>query len=174
MNVYLLRHGIAAAKDDPAFPFDADRPLTKKGIKRMRKAARGISRLTITFDAVLTSPLVRARQTAEIVADALAIESDVVELSELAPENSPNQLLSALSGLKEHEHVMLVGHEPLLGEFAGFLLSAKNVSDLAIPMKKGGICHLEFDFLPSNTSAHLHWLLTPKQLRLLADKPAKK
>ena len=168
MNLYLLRHGIAAANDDPAFPFDAERPLTKKGIKRMRKAARGISRLAITFDAILTSPLVRARQTAEIVATALAAESCLDELLELAPGSSPDQLLSAFNGLKEHEHVMLVGHEPLLGEFAGFLLSTNNVADLAIPLKKGGICCVEVDFPATGKPGHLHWLLTPKQLRLIA------
>jgi phosphohistidine phosphatase len=168
MNVYLLRHGIAADKDDPAFASDGERPLTKKGIKRMRKAARGISRLAITFDAVLTSPLVRARQTAEIVATALGAESCLDELPELAPGSSPNQLLSALSSLKEHEHLMLVGHEPLLGEFAGFLLRAKNVSDLAIPLKKGGICCVEVDSLAPGKPGQLHWLLTPKQLRLIA------
>ena len=74
MNIYLLRHGIAIDRDDPSSPTDADRPLTAKGLKRMRKAARGLRRLNIPFDAIVTSPFTRARQTADIVAAALGLQ----------------------------------------------------------------------------------------------------
>ena len=81
MNIYLMRHGIAAARDDASVKHDGERPLTAKGTKRMRKAAKGILRLAVPFDCVLTSPLLRARQTAEVLARALAIEDRLEEIS---------------------------------------------------------------------------------------------
>ena len=168
MNIYILRHGVAAAKDDPAFASDSERPLTKKGTKKFRKAARGIDRLGISFDAILSSPLVRARQTADIVAAILRRESCVEEIPGLAPDSSPEQLLSELSSVEDKEHVMLVGHEPFLGKLAGFLLRGQNDPDLVIPLKKGGICRIEIESLPSAKPGQLHWLLTSKQLRLMA------
>ena len=71
MNLYLMRHGIALTRDDPSVAHDAERPLTGKGVKRMRKAAKGLRELAIRFDSILTSPLSRARQTADIVASTL-------------------------------------------------------------------------------------------------------
>ena len=168
MNLYLLRHAIAAAKDDPAFESDNERPLTKKGIKKFRKAARGIERLGVSFDAILSSPLVRARQTADIVAEILGQESIVNEIPALAPDTSPEQLLSELSRLEGKEHLMLVGHEPFLGKLAGFLLTRQSDSDVRIPLKKGGICRIEIDAVPPTQAGTMHWLLTPKQLRLIA------
>jgi len=98
MNLYLLRHGIAVQRDDPSTQNDeAARPLTAKGLKRMRKAARGLCRFNIPFDAIVTSPALRARQTAEIVAAALGLESVLEEMSELAPEGSVESLLFNLT-----------------------------------------------------------------------------
>jgi phosphohistidine phosphatase len=168
MNLYLLRHGIAAAKDDPAFELDSERPLTKKGIKKFRKAARGIERLGISFDTILSSPLVRARQTADLLAEILGQESSVDEIPALAPDSSPEQLLSELSSVEGKEHVMLVGHEPFLGELAKFLLTRNNDSDGVIPLRKGGICRIDVDAVPPTQPGQMHWLLTPKQLRLIA------
>ena len=168
MNLYLLRHGIAAAKDDPTFESDSERPLTKKGIKKFRKAARGIERLGVSFDAILSSPLVRARQTADLVAEILGQDSIVDEIPALAPDSSPEQLLPELSSVEGKEHVILVGHEPFLGRLAGFLLTRKNDSDVVIPLRKGGICRIEIDAVPLTQPGRMHWLLTPKQLRLIA------
>ena len=136
MNLYLLRHGIAAAKDDPAFESDSERPLTKKGIKKFRKAARGIERLGVSFDAILSSPLVRARQTADIVAEILGQESSVDEIPALAPDSSPEQLLSELSSVEGKEHVMLVGHEPFLGELGRVSIDQKERFGCADPVKE--------------------------------------
>ena len=168
MNLYLLRHAVAAAKGDPAFASDSERPLTNKGIKKFRKAARGIERLAITFDMILSSPLVRARQTADIVAAVLNKDSCIEEIPELAPESLPEQLTSALNNVQDKEHVMLVGHEPFLGKLAFFLLNGKSNSDNSIPLKKGGICRIEINAVPPTEPGQMHWLLTPKQLRLMA------
>ena len=112
MNIYLLRHGIAVSAEETA-P-DEDRPLTAKGIKRMRKGARGLRRLGLDFDAVLTSPLARARQTADIVAASLGLESRLTVVETLQPNCSVEELLASLSDYQHCKHLLLVGHEPLL------------------------------------------------------------
>jgi len=168
MNLYLMRHGIAVAVDRTGIESDGERSLTPKGIKRMRRVARGLRRLGISFDALLTSPLRRARQTAEIVADTLGLETRLEELSELAPENSVDHLISALTRFHDRDHVLLVGHQPLLGHLFSFLISGKNIS-FAVEFKKGGVCRIEIDGLPLGSPSTLHWFLTPKQLRLLGD-----
>jgi phosphohistidine phosphatase len=173
MNLYPLRHGIAVASDEPGAEVDSQRPLTSKGIKRMRKASRGLRRLEIPFDAILTSPLVRARQTAEIVAHALGLESHLEEISGLAPESSVDQLISSLARFHERDHVLLVGHEPLLSQTAAFLLSGRNSPRVSISLKKGGVCRIEIDTLPPHQAGTLHWLFAPKQLRLLGERTGK-
>jgi phosphohistidine phosphatase len=165
MELYLLRHGIAANAQEPA-P-DGERPLTDKGRKRMRKAARGLRRLGIDCDAILTSPLVRARQTADIVAAALGQEARLSVLDALQPNSSTDELLASLH---DHEHcgsLMLVGHEPLLSQLASVLLTAKKNAALDINLKKGGLCCIEVDDLPPRNPGILRFLLAPKHLRLL-------
>lgn len=125
MNLYLMRHAIAVAGDEPGVGTDGERPLSPKGIKRMRKAVRGLKRLEITFDALLTSPLLRARQTADIVAGAIGLNDRVEEISGLAPEGSVDKLIFGLARFRGREHVMLVGHEPLLSQTIAFLLARK-------------------------------------------------
>jgi phosphohistidine phosphatase len=169
MNLYLMRHGIAVAADQPGIESDSARPLTAKGTKRMRRAARGLRRLGISFDALLTSPLVRARQTAEIVADALGLEAQFEEIPELAPESSVDHLISGLIRFQDREHLLLVGHNPLLTHASSFFIAGKKEIRLEIDLKKGGLCCIEVDGLPPSTQGTLHWSLTPKQLRLLAD-----
>jgi phosphohistidine phosphatase len=168
MNLYLLRHGIAVPNDDPENVPDSDRPLTPKGVKRMRKAAKGLRRLGIPFDSVLTSPLVRARQTAEIVAQALGLGDHLEELSALAPGNSVSDLWSGLTPYQDHEHLLLVGHEPFLSTVLSYLLTHDEKRSVTVDFKKGGLCRVEITALPPNKSGILHWLLTAKQLRALA------
>jgi len=169
MNLYLMRHGIAAASDQPGIESDSGRPLTAKGTKRMRRAARGLRRLGVSFDTVLTSPFVRARQTAEIVAESLGLEAQLEEIPELAPQSSVDHLISRLTRFQDKEHVLLVGHNPLLGHAASFLIAGKKEISLEIELKKGGLCRIEIDGLPPGTPGTLHWFLTPKQLRQLGD-----
>jgi phosphohistidine phosphatase len=168
MNLYLMRHGIALPQDDPSVTHDAERPLTSKGVKRMRKAAKGVRQLNIPFDAVLTSPALRARQTAEIVAAALNIEARLEEISGLAPESTVEHLMFGLTRYQDRAHVLLVGHEPLLSDTAAYLLGGKKPANVTIDFKKGALCRIEIDSLPATSPGKLHWLLTPKQLRLLA------
>jgi phosphohistidine phosphatase len=167
MNLYLMRHGIAVAAEQPGMGPDSERPLTPKGVKRMRRAARGLRRLGISFDTILTSPLVRARQTAEIVAETLGLEGRLEEFSELAPEKSVDQLIAGLTRFHDREELLLVGHNPLLIGAFSFLISGKD--SLEIELKKGGLGCVETDGLPPGAPGTLHWFLTPKQLRRLGS-----
>jgi phosphohistidine phosphatase len=173
MNLYLLRHGIAVTADEPGIETDGQRPLSNKGVKRMRKAARGLQHLQIPFDGILTSPLVRARQTAEIVADALDLQQQIQELSGLAPESSVDHLVFSLTRFQNREHLLLVGHQPLLGDFFSFLLKGKDGPDIKAELKKGGLCRIEVETFPPAGPGSLHWLLTPKQLRLMGGRSVK-
>lgn len=166
MDLYFMRHGIAVRRGAPGIHPDRERALTQKGIKRMRKAAKGLLALAIPFDRMLTSPLKRARQTAQLVAEVLNIGDRLEEIQELAPERSVQDLLSSLTTYRKGKHILLVGHEPLLSDTVAFLLSrGKN---MGIQLKKGGLCCVEVDDLPPKKAALLHWLLTPKQLRRLS------
>jgi phosphohistidine phosphatase len=167
MNLYLMRHGIAVAQDDPSVSHDGERPLPAKGMKRMRKAAKGMLRLGIPFDSILTSPLQRARHTAEIVARVLGIEDRLEEISGLAPESTVEHLTLGLTRYQDREHLLLVGHEPLLSSFAAYLLGGQRPITFAVELKKGSLCHIEIETLSASSPAKLHWLLTPKQLRWL-------
>lgn len=146
---------------------DEDRPLSSKGIKRMRKSGKGLLTLDIDWDRVFTSPLLRARQTAEIVAEILELKEQPEELAELAPGCSVEGLLSRLSACRNQKRLLLIGHQPLLGETVSFLLSKEK--RIEINLKKGGLCRIELDDPSQGGVARLHWILTPRQLRLLAD-----
>lgn len=167
MILYFMRHGIAADRaEGGARSDDRERPLTPKGIKRMHKVAKGLTRLTLSCDRILTSPLERARQTAKIVAQALRLENRLEEIPQLSPDQSVQELLSCLGAHAGEKKILLVGHEPLLSRTVSFLLAGK--AGASIRFKKGGLCCLEVDGVPAQGRAVLQWALTPKQLRLLA------
>ncbi len=164
MILSILRHAIAVARGSDAYPND-DRPLTSKGKARMRAATRGIVRLVDVPDRILTSPLVRARKTADIVADAFDSPKIVQETPHLLPGSSPNGVIDLLRAEDQDAHIMLVGHEPDLSSLIGLLLQAPGS---AFALKKGGLAHLELDLTHSRPGGKLLWLMRPKQLRMLA------
>ena len=161
-ELYLIRHAIAAERGD-AWPDDAKRPLTDDGISRMRKAARGLSRIDVCIDIILTSPLVRTRQTAEIVAAALDPRPSLVNLDSLAPAGSYPAVIGDLQKHARRSRIALVGHEPMIGELAARLIGSRH----AIEFKKGAICRIDVDDLPPGGPGDLRWMLTPKILRAL-------
>ena len=173
MNLYLMRHGIAVETDDAAVSHDHQRPLTPKGSKRLRRAARGLRQLHISFDGILTSPVLRARQTAEIVAAALGLESGLEEISGLAPESAVEQLLFGLERYQDRKHLLMIGHEPLLSKTISSLLCGSRGHGLQIDLRKGSLCRIEIDGLPPSSPGILHWHLAPKQLRLLGARRGK-
>jgi len=161
-ELYLIRHAIAAERGE-AWPDDDKRPLTEDGIDRMRKAARGLARLDASIDVIFTSPLVRARQTAEIVAAALDTRPSLVVIESLAPGATYTALMTELEKHGRKPHLALVGHEPGLGELAGRLVGSRH----AIEFKKGAICRIDLDQIPPAGPGHLRWFLTPRILRTI-------
>ena len=166
VNLYILRHGIAAERGTPGFKTDADRPLTPKGKRQLRQIAAAMRNLDLRFNLILSSPFLRARQTAEVVAKSLRLKKRLAYSDELTPDGDPKSLIRQLNELKPaSENVLLVGHEPYLSQFIARLISGG--PDTAIDLKKGGLCKLETDSLRSGRCATLVWLLTPKQMKLM-------
>jgi phosphohistidine phosphatase len=160
-ELYLIRHGIAEERGD-AWPDDAKRPLTEDGTARMRKAARGLVKIGVRLDAVLTSPFVRTRQTAEIVATAFHERPPIVAVESLAPGGSVQNVLSDLERQARRSRVAIVGHEPGIGELAARLAGAR----YPIEFKKGAICRIDVKTFPAGPGK-LRWFMTSKILRLV-------
>ena len=162
MNVGFFRHGPAVARGTQGVS-EADRPLTPEGRKKTVQAARGLRELDLGFDAVYTSPLPRALQTAEIVAGVLQLKAPKV-LDGLSPGGSPRRLLAGLAQLKA-ETPLLVGHEPLLS--SAVLLAVSGVSTGAIELKKAGLAVVEIDAGSARVRGMLKLLLSGATLRKL-------
>jgi len=159
-----MRHGLAVARGTAGFKDDALRPLTPKGRRQLRKIAAAIAGLDLRCDQILSSPLVRAKQTAEIVAAGLKLKKQLKFSNALAPAGSPAVLFRQLSRLKPSpSRLLLVGHEPDLSRLISRLLTGG--LELQLDFKKGGLCKLEVETLRDGKYAKLVWLLTPKQLR---------
>ena len=168
MNLYLLRHGIAVEPRTPGFETDSERPLIPKGERRLHSAAAAMKKLELTFDLVLSSPFLRARQTAEIVAGELKLKKRLEFFDGLVPGGSPRVLIHALNELRPApENILLVGHEPYLSRLISLLVSG-SADAAAIEMKKGGLCKLEVAELGHGRCAQLAWLLIPAQMELMA------
>lgn len=165
MLLYLVRHAIAFPHGTPGMD-DDERPLTEKGIREMEDAARGICRLGYVPDLVLCSPLIRARQTAEILLRAFDRKVKLEISADLAPAGSRPNLYRAIRGFEGVESLMLVGHQPSLGEIAGELVWGS--PEYGLELKKGGACAIELKSLHGTLKGSLVSLLTPAILRKAA------
>lgn len=164
MKIYILRHGIAADHDDPRYPKDSERPLTDEGRRKTRAIAETLARLEIKPDVILASPLVRAQQTAEIVATVLRRDRHLQVCEPLDGRSDLAQIITAINKLPGNTaSVMLVGHEPDLSALASLLLTGR-ATGAAIELKKGGLCVLETEELQVGQCATLLWLAPPKLL----------
>jgi phosphohistidine phosphatase len=167
MKILLIRHARAEERVG-LLDFghrDEDRRLTDSGRKDMGKAVRGLRKIAPDLDVLATSPLVRACQTAEIVAKVFS-GPNVQEEADLSPGGAAKALLGWLRKQEVEACVALVGHEPGLSEFAGYLLTGETRS--LIEFKKGAVCLLESDGVPTAGKCRLTWALAPGQLRKLA------
>ena len=159
-ELYLIRHGLAEAVGEK-WPDDDKRPLTEEGVSRLRKQARGLARLGVTIDLVLTSPLVRTRQTAEIIAAGLDPRPHVISLDSLAPTGSAAAVLADLDKHARKTRIALVGHEPGIGDLAATLVGARR----PIEFKKGAVCRIDVESLAPGEHGALRWFVTPRILR---------
>lgn len=162
MELYLIRHGLAAERGD-AYPDDRKRPLTPRGIEKLRQEVQALIALDITFDQVVTSPLVRTRQTADIFAEGLPSGPPVANADALAPGGSPAAVIDELARYARRSRLAIVGHEPGMGELAARLIRAR----APLEFKKGAICRIDIDALPPARPGFLRWFVTPKMLRRL-------
>ena len=169
MNLYLLRHGIAVDPSVPDFAKDAERPLTPKGKRRLLQIAKAMAALKISFDVILSSPYVRAAQTAEMVAKSLKCRKRLKFTDDLTPDGNPKQLIQLLNDLKpQPKSVLLVGHEPYLSQFIA-LLTAGN-TNMEIDLRKGSLCKLETESLGYGRCATLVSLLAPRHMVLMTGR----
>ena len=169
MQIYLLRHAIAEPRDPTHYPADSDRPLTREGTRKMEAAARGLRAADARFDVVLTSPLVRARQTARIVVTALRPRPPLRALRPLSPGGGAGGVFAALASLPADASILLVGHEPDLSRLAGAMILDPR-AELPLDFKKGGLCRIDFAGVARPGLGRLVFHLTPKILRRLAGR----
>ncbi len=163
IELYLVRHAIAAERG-PKYPDDRLRPLTPAGAKKFKESVPGLLEMDVVIDFVLTSPLVRARDTATLLASGLKPKPAMVEIEALAPGGRPQAIVDAIrSHGKRHRRLAIVGHEPDLGELAARLLGARG----NVEFKKGAVCLIEVDGATPGGPGTLRWMLTPKALRAL-------
>ncbi len=162
MQIYIVRHGIAIDREDPKCPPDPERYLTEEGVEKTKQVAKGVAALGITGDLFLTSPYVRAAQTAEVFANALDYAKQKIRRTDLLlPGAEPTQLFRELARDKQVSTVFLFGHAPQLDDIIATALgSKKHVTSL----KKAGVAFVELKRL-SPPIGQLVWLATPKMLR---------
>jgi phosphohistidine phosphatase len=161
MRVILFRHGPAAERDGVRWPDDALRPLTGQGAKRTATAGQGVARIERGIGVVASSPLVRADQTARIVARACGLD-DHETIDALVPGRSYRKTLEWLRAHRDAGDVVLVGHEPDLGKLAGTLVFG---APTWLPLKKAGACAIDIDGEFQPGTGRLVWFMQPKLLR---------
>jgi phosphohistidine phosphatase len=160
LEVYLIRHGVAEARGEE-YPDDSKRPLTSEGMARLRREAKGLDALDVVFAQIVTSPLVRTRQTADVLSESMKAKAPIVNSDALAPAGTPGAVIQELAKYAKKGSVALVGHEPNMGELAARLIGAR----APLEFKKGAICRIDFDVLPPKGVGRLRWFITPKVLR---------
>lgn len=154
----------------PEYEDDSLRPLTGKGKKKMQQIAQGLKGLAAEINLILTSPYLRAAETARILRKAFDLNKQaVVETEHLAPVGYGDQLVNLINEkYADVENIALVGHEPSLSSLVSVLVSGD--PNLSLTLKKGGICRLSVDTLQYGRCATLDWLLSPSQLAELGEK----
>lgn len=157
MICYFVRHG-AAVDPQEWRGSDFERPLTKKGRERMTRVAKRLRKLGLGLDAIVTSPLVRAKQTASIIGDGLGVTGRVVEDTRLGGGFSPGDLAAILQEHADADALMLVGHEPTMSATLGRVIGGARVD-----FKKGAIACVEVTD-PKLPSGMLLWMVPPKLL----------
>jgi phosphohistidine phosphatase len=162
MEIYLMQHGPALPKDQ-----DPEEGLGPEGKDRIRASGQALKKMGITFDAVLSSPKKRSRQTAAIIAEEVGFPLEkIIETKKVKAMAPPEETVQTLTELSGAERVLIAGHLPSVAETASFLLTEG--SKAAVQFEMGGCCLIDVDELPTH-SGRLRWYLTPDQLKLIAS-----
>ncbi len=167
MIVYFLRHASAGqSKANPTA--DAKRPLDKEGIEQSGHIGRALAAMDVQVDALISSPLKRASQTAALVGNEIGFDSKITFSPALQPDASFESFRELLEKYAKQEAIMVVGHNPSLSRFLSMLITA-GANDRAIDMKKGAVAKIE---LTHRRTAELMWCITPKLVRVVYDSVA--
>ena len=166
MRLYVMRHADAVPRGTPGYRHDAQRPLTAEGRLQARDVARGLKRLDVPITVIVTSPYVRAVQTAEEVRRVFGHGTEVALLEALRAEMSPDHTSLALRPFRARCHLLAVGHEPHCSAWIEALISAQGTMRCLV--KKGGVACIDLEQLtPTRGSGTLRWLMTARQLALI-------
>lgn len=164
-ELYIMRHGMAVERGGTTVSDDTKRPLTPEGKQRVAEITAGLIRAGLDPDWIVSSPLVRAVETAEVVADTLPSKPPLDTCDALRPGGSPETLIAFLAKRTNRKRVLVVGHEPDLSELAARLIGAGRNSNVAF--KKGGCCLIQFTEFPPKAPGRLLWWVTPRIMRKL-------
>jgi phosphohistidine phosphatase len=156
MQIYILRHGIA--EDAPPGGSDADRALTRPGKEKLRRVLQCAHEAGVRPSVIMTSPLKRAVQTAELAASILNIKRDLIKTTALSPTGSPQRVWSEVRA-HATDDLLIAGHEPLLSRVVAFLLRCPA---LRLDLKKGAMVRIAIETLKPEPHGILKWILTPK------------
>ena len=167
MDVILIRHAEAGDRDAAKFPNDDRRPITAEGRKRQTTIARAMKKMGISFDHLVTSPLDRAVQTAEVLAEVFGFKEAPTVHEALGHTCTPRNVLKLLAKFPPKGSVALVGHEPAFSQVASALVSRDG--DLRIELKKSGVIAIGFPAAPELGKGTLLYVLKPGHLRRFKD-----
>ena len=157
MQVHLLRHGIA--EDGHAGLSDGDRALTVEGRKKLRQVLQTAAKAGVKPTLMLTSPLKRAVQTAEIAKRTLGYSGEILQTRILTPGSSAEQVWEEIRVHREEASLLLTGHNPLFAHLAGYLLGNSNMQ---MEFKKGALLRVDVDAFGAEPRGILRWCLTAK------------
>lgn len=171
MELFILRHGEAGQRSSQAS--DRARPLTAAGKVEIMEIAKALKIIGLKFDVVVTSPLKRAYDTAMIVSNIFDIGNRVQVWNELAPEGQRTEFYRKISRLREEYAVLIVGHQPLLGEIVNDIIHKGKSSPCNLLLKKGGVVRLRLLSKSNIPRGELRWLLSPRILKNIYKKNLK-
>ena len=162
MEIYLMQHGEAFTEDQ-----DPERSLTRSGEDQIHSSGKALKKLGVEADLILSSPKKRARQTAEIVAGELGYSREGIAVTEVLEPLAPHEdAIAYLRRFGDRGKMLLAGHLPSLAKIASSLMSGG--TDVSIHFEMGGVCRIDVEEFPTH-KGDLRWILTPTQLRLLAE-----
>lgn len=162
MNLYIVRHAIAVERGASGYDDDSQRPLTDEGRKKMKKIAKGMRQLKMKLDVILSSPYVRAKDTASLLANEFEMKDKIALSDNLIPPGNFESLINEIREKYDVDNLALVGHEPMLSSLISWLATGN--TDMKVALKKGGFAYLATDNLYQDGRATLNWLLTPALL----------
>lgn len=166
MELYFLRHAIAAERGSQYLD-DASRALTDEGAEKMKKGAQGMKIMQLGIDRIVSSPYVRARQTAQIAAKGIDFKNEIEFSEALTPHANFPDLARLLVRFPPDARALLVGHEPSISGFVSVLISGEH--NVQMDFQTGGLCRVDVDQLSPKIDSQLKWFLTSAQLRSLSE-----